>query len=258
MVEISKKTLKNIFLGIIGCIVLYWFLIEGERVKAIIQVIKNVIAPFFVGAAIAFVVNVPMRSIEGVLGKIKNSSLRRTVALLLTAVIILLVLALVFWLLVPQLIDTVQSLIPKLYTFAGNVETGIKSFMNENPKVMAWIIENTDIENFEYYDKEIFEELIDPVLMAGGGVNYVNSDMIVWREEMLKMPGQYTQTVSDDYYMLIQLSQRLYNQENFKEQISNSMEIMRRGIRRNDSLSVVYEVVLEQLKQIDDDFSVFR
>lgn len=150
MVEISKKTLKNIFLGIIGCIVLYWFLIEGERVKAIIQVIKNVIAPFFVGASIAFVINVPMRSIEGAMGKIKNGSLRRTVALLLTTVMVLLVLALVFWLLVPQLVDTVQSLIPKLYNFAGNVESGIKSFMNNNPKVMNWIYENTDLEKFDW------------------------------------------------------------------------------------------------------------
>ena len=114
----------------------------------------------------------------------------------------------------------------------------------------------TAIENFESYDKEIFEELIDPVLMAGGEVSYVNSDMVVWREEMLQMPGQYTQTVSDDYYMLIQLSQRLYNQENFEELINNSMEIMHRGIRRNDALSAVYKVILEQLNQIDDDFSV--
>ena len=114
----------------------------------------------------------------------------------------------------------------------------------------------TAIENFESYDKELFEDLIDPVLMAGGEVSYVNSDMVVWREEMLQMPGQYTQTVSDDYYMLIQLSQRLYNQENFEELINNSMEIMRRGIRRNDGLSAVYKVILEQLNQIDDGFSV--
>jgi len=60
-VEISKKTLKNIFLGVVGCIVLYWLLIETERVKGILQVIKNMISPFLVGASFAFVINVQAR-----------------------------------------------------------------------------------------------------------------------------------------------------------------------------------------------------
>jgi len=149
-VEISKKTLKNIFLGVVGCIVLYWLLIETERVKGILQVIKNMISPFLVGASFAFVINVPMRSIEGVLRKIKNTSLRRTVAVLLTILLVLLVLSLVFWLLVPQLIETVQMLVPKLYTFFSNIGTDFNEFLQENPEMMKWITENTDLENLDW------------------------------------------------------------------------------------------------------------
>ena len=148
--EISKKTLKSIFLGVVGCIVLYWLLIETERVKTIIQVIKNVVSPFFVGASFAFVINVPMRSIEGALRKIKKDSLRRAVAILLTFILVLLVLTLVFWLLVPQLIDTVQTLVPKLYTFFSDLESSVKNLMQDNPQLMQWITDNTDFENFDW------------------------------------------------------------------------------------------------------------
>lgn len=148
--EISKKTLKSIFLGVIGCIVLYWLLIETERVKTILRVIKSVVSPFFVGASFAFVINVPMRSIEGLLRKIKNGSLRRAVAILLTVILVLLVLTLVFWLLVPQLIETVQTLIPKLYTFFSNLEAWFKNLMQDNPELMKWITDNTDFENLDW------------------------------------------------------------------------------------------------------------
>lgn len=148
--EISKKTLKSIFLGVVGCIVLYWLLIETERVKTIIQVIKNVVSPFFVGASFAFVINVPMRSMEGMLRKINKDSLRRAVAILLTFILVLLVLTLVFWLLVPQLIDTVQMLVPKLYTFFSDLEAWFKNLMQDNPQLMKWITDNTDFENLDW------------------------------------------------------------------------------------------------------------
>ena len=148
--EISKKTLKNIFLVALGCIVLYWLLVETERVKGVLEIVKNVISPFFVGAAIAFIINVPMRSIEGALSKIKNAAARRSIAMLLTFVIVLLVIALVIWLLVPQLVETVNALIPKLYTFFTAMESSISEFLNSRPELMQWITDNTDFENLDW------------------------------------------------------------------------------------------------------------
>lgn len=148
--EISKKTLKNIFIGVGACIVLYWLLIETERVKAVLRFIKNVVSPFLVGASFAFILNVPMRSIEGVLRKVSNAPLRRTIAVVLTMIIVLLVLALVFWLLVPQLVDTLQSLVPKLSTFFVDSEAKIQKYLDENPKLMQWVTDNTDFENWDW------------------------------------------------------------------------------------------------------------
>ncbi len=148
--HIEKKTLRNVFLGVISCIVLYWILHETERVKTVFNIVKGVLSPFVLGAGLAFVMNVPMRAIEGVLKGISNQKLRRLIAVLLTFVIVLLVLTVVFVLLIPQLIDTIQSLIPKIYTFVANAEKFIMDFLSKNPEVMDWVINNTDFESFDW------------------------------------------------------------------------------------------------------------
>ena len=93
MQEINKKNLRNIFLVIAGGIVLYWLLHETDRVKMVVGYITGVLAPFLVGAVIAFILNVPMRSMENTLKTIKAPALRRLVALVIVLIITLLVLA---------------------------------------------------------------------------------------------------------------------------------------------------------------------
>lgn len=148
--KIEKRTLRNIFIGVAICIFLYWLLHATERVSAIYGVIRGILSPFITGAALAFVVNVPMRAIEGLLKPVKLPVLRRLIAVILTFVVVLLVLSLVFWLLIPQLIATVQSLIPKLHTFFLNLEVTIMDFMDRNPELMKWVTENTDLENINW------------------------------------------------------------------------------------------------------------
>ena len=148
--HIEKKTLKNIFLGVGACILLYWILHETESVKSVFSTIYGIISPFILGAGLAFVFNVPMRAIESKIGGIKNKKLRRTVSLVLTLLLVLLVLTLVFYLLIPQVSDTIQSLIPKMKTFFQGVEQKTLNFLSENPQIKEWFVENTDIENFNW------------------------------------------------------------------------------------------------------------
>lgn len=123
----DKKILKNIFYIAAGCIVLYWILHEFERVKAVFNFIGGVLSPFVLGASLAFILNVPMRAIEKMLVKITNLTLRRVIALILTLLAVLLVLSLVFWLLIPELVTTVQALGPRLRSFAVDIEGWITS-----------------------------------------------------------------------------------------------------------------------------------
>ena len=150
MLELNKKTLRNLFLVVAGGIVLYWLLHETDRVKAVYSVVKGIFAPFVLGAALAFILNVPMRAFEGLLKKVKNERWRRVLAVLLTFVAVLLVLTLVCLLLIPQLIKTIQSLIPSLIEFAGEVEAFFYEFLNENPRLMEWVVNNTDLESVDW------------------------------------------------------------------------------------------------------------
>ena len=99
--EIGRKTLRRIFLGVAGCILLIWLLNQTHRVKVVFDFISGIVAPFVIGAAIAFVLNVPMRGFERLLKFIKKPGLRRAVAVVLTFALIILVIVVVLMLLIP-------------------------------------------------------------------------------------------------------------------------------------------------------------
>ena len=170
MFEVNKKTLRNVFIGVGVCILLYWLLNATDRVQSIFSVIKGVLSPFVLGAGIAFVINVPMRAIERLLKGIKKFAFRRLLALLLTIVAVLIVLAGVFWLLIPQIEQTFQSLLPKLYDFALRLEVWITNFLNDNPELLELVSENTSLETLDW--STLLQNLIQ---MLGDSVSTIVS-----------------------------------------------------------------------------------
>lgn len=149
-IRIEKKTLRNIVLVILGFVLLYWVLNQTNHVIGIAKRVMDILSPFIIGSVLAFILNVPMRAFERLFAGIKNEKFRRVCALLVTILAVFLILTLVFLLLIPQLSDTVQSLIPKLQTFALRVEEKANAFLTEHPEVMQWIMENTDLEKFDW------------------------------------------------------------------------------------------------------------
>ena len=137
--HIEKTTIRNIFIGVVSCILLYWLINETAKVLIVFNFLKGIFAPFVLGSGIAFILNVPMRAIEGLLKGIKNTALRRFIALLLTFLAVLLVLALVFWLLIPQMVDTIRSLLPKLYAFISDIQKHALDFLNANPNLISGV-----------------------------------------------------------------------------------------------------------------------
>ena len=144
----DKKTLRNIFVGVGACIVLYWILHETERFKSAYETLRGIFSPFIVGAGLAFIFNVPMRSIENRLSAIKNTNLRRALAVLVTIIVILLVLALVFYLLIPQVIETAETVAMKLPDFFNNLWMKVMTFLQDRPELLEWVTANTSLESF--------------------------------------------------------------------------------------------------------------
>ena len=135
MFEINKKTMRRVFFGVCGCIILYWLLNETESVDNVLNTVLGIFSPFITGACIAFVLNVPMRFFERILKKIQKPGLRRGLALVLTIIAVLLVLTVVFLLLIPQVAETVKTLIPKLMDFFVNLETTADQLLLDNPEL---------------------------------------------------------------------------------------------------------------------------
>lgn len=174
MLEVNKKTLRNLFFLVAGGILLYWFLHDTERVGSVLAVVNNIFSPFVMGACVAFILNVPMRAFEGLLKKVKNQNWKRLIAVLLTLVAVALVLSLVFWLLIPQLIQTVQSLVPALISFAGEVETLIRNLLHNYPQLLGWIKDNTELENIN-----LSSLIVQAVTLFGSNVSAIVNGAVI-------------------------------------------------------------------------------
>ena len=149
--EMNRKAFRTLIGGVILCIVVYWLLHETERVKIVIKSVYNLFSPFVLGAVLAFILNVPMRAIEQrLLGGIAKPGTRRALALLLTFVAILLVLAVVVILLIPQIDATAKTFVGELPGFFQRTEVIIREFLEEHPEVWEWLNDNTDFENFNW------------------------------------------------------------------------------------------------------------
>ncbi len=148
--ELNGKNLRRIFIGVAGCIVLYWLLHETARVIYVLKMITGMLSPFIVGAALAFVLNVPMRTIEHWLHKVSKPGVRRALALVLTSVAVLLVLYGIFALLIPQIVKTAESLADQLPNFFVNVQTFITNYLNEHPQLMSWVSSYTDVNSMDW------------------------------------------------------------------------------------------------------------
>ena len=166
--QIDKKTIRNIFLGVLSCIVLYWVLSDAERAAALGKWAWKLISPFVVGAAIAFVFNVPMRSVERQLMVIKQLGLRRACSIILTVVLFCLIVAFVVVLLVPQIQKTAESLAARLPDFINREAEHIMQFLDTHPQVKEWVLDQTNLETIDW--ASLLEKII---ALIGDGASKV-------------------------------------------------------------------------------------
>ena len=186
--HIDKKTVRNIFLVAVGAIAFYWVLHETEQFKSLWTALTGMFSPFILGAAIAFILNVPMRVVERALNFIRNENLRRTAAIVLTLVLLVLAITGVVQLLVPQISETIQLLIPKLIDFILRVEAVVMGFLQENPELLQWVSSTTDLQSFDWAGliqkaatmiKDSVSVIATSAFTAVGGVTSAILDLVI-------------------------------------------------------------------------------
>ena len=174
----DEKVKKVIFTGLV-LIVAYFALYHIDKLWGGLKYLVNVFMPFILGAAIAFVLNVPLRWIERGLFKNREkysgrtwNGLRRALALVITILGAFVLLALLIYMVAPQLADTVSQLVRQIPPGIKNISNWAEEAFNKYP-VIQEIIEEL-AESWQ----EILESLTASIKTAvngalEGGINAV-------------------------------------------------------------------------------------
>lgn len=136
---LDKKTIWKIIGIITAAAIIFAVFRNFTAVLGYLKGIASIFMPFVVGAAIAFVVNVPMRAIEKVLfpKSKKLQKARRPIALVLTLLAILAVVSVVVILVVPQLGETFKTLGSKIPAFMTKAEEYIEGIFKDYPQIQS-------------------------------------------------------------------------------------------------------------------------
>ena len=148
--KIEKKTLKRILLAIVLCIFLYWFLTAPAQLNVVFRILGNIFTPFIVGLVIAFIINVPMRWLESKMTKVKQHWVRRVIAMSLSFLLVVAILAGVLWLLIPEVVKTISDLIPQLTEFVSDLEVNIENLIKDNPQLSNWLFGEGGAADFDW------------------------------------------------------------------------------------------------------------
>jgi len=112
MMEWNKQTVKSLLLVVCGGAAFYCAIQHLDAVAGAVAWLLGILAPFLLGGALAFVLNVPMRAIERhLLQKSRRADkLRRPLALVLTLIAVVGVLTLASCVIGPGIGDAVRSI----------------------------------------------------------------------------------------------------------------------------------------------------
>ncbi|MFR7989334.1 MAG: AI-2E family transporter [Anaerovoracaceae bacterium] len=114
--EFNKKNIRTIVLIIFSCILFYLGIKNIGIVADSVRSVIGVVSPFILGAAIAFILNVPMTRIEYWLfhRTIRLKKGRRALSFVLTLALVIGVIIIAMYIIIPQIAETLQSIATQL------------------------------------------------------------------------------------------------------------------------------------------------
>ena len=140
--DLSKVSIKKIRELIVFTALLVVALWKFDVVLGVLKTIWDIIFPFVLGGAIAFLTNVPMSFLEKkIFEKVKKKNkivrkLKRPISLILTIVLVVGVIALVMFGVIPQLTRTMGNLVTSINDFIPQMQSWIGEFFHNNQEIM--------------------------------------------------------------------------------------------------------------------------
>lgn len=142
IMDLSKMSIKKIRELIVFTALLVVALWKFDVVLGVLKTIWDIIFPFVLGGAIAFLTNVPMSFLEKkIFEKVKKKNkivrkLERPISLILTIVLVVGVIALVMFGVIPQLTRTTGTLVTSINDFIPQMQSWIGEFFHNNQEIM--------------------------------------------------------------------------------------------------------------------------
>lgn len=162
------KKIRGLILFTIFVLVVLW---NYELVFNGLKLFGNVIFPFALGGAIAFVVNIPMSFFERkIFGKAKETrkrwalKLARPLSLIITLVVVLGVIATVVLIVVPELGRTILNLGKTIQEFIPQMQAWAVNLFHENEEIVAWI------SNMDFKWDEILKNVVNFLTNGSGNM----------------------------------------------------------------------------------------
>ena len=143
--KLTSGNMKKLLFLITFGILLYLGLNHLQPVLAFIRYLFVLFSPFLIGLCIAFILNVPLRFFEKLLfrrpGEPRSlkERLRRPVSLAVTLLVVLGVIAVVMFLVIPELADTLISLANRIPSFFLQLQQWINDLVVRYPELTDWL-----------------------------------------------------------------------------------------------------------------------
>ena len=140
--DLSNLSIKKIRELIVFTALLVVALWKFDVVLGVLKTIWDIIFPFVLGGAIAFLTNVPMSFLEKkIFENVKKKNkivrkLKRPISLILTIVLVVGVIALVMFGVIPQLTRTMGTLVTSINDFIPQMQSWIGEFFHNNQEIM--------------------------------------------------------------------------------------------------------------------------
>lgn len=148
----SKDMIKALRGLMIFAALLVLAVLHLDKMILAVGLLLGICRPFLIGAAVAFVLNIPMKAIESKLfsGKRRTSKWKRPLSFALSIVAVVAVFGAVFMLVIPQVGATVSELAVKIPKFLSDSMKMLQDVFDNNPQIQEYIAQ-LDIARFDWH-----------------------------------------------------------------------------------------------------------
>lgn len=170
----EKNDLKKWVILIVIAAISFWIVNNLGIVLSFVNKMVTVFSPFILGCVFAFILNIPMVKIEKrILAITKNKSKKgvvRVISVILAFVLFLLFVGLLLFLLLPELIENVQSLIQSIPELLNDFENFVLDLLKKYPDLQVRINELFAKDNLTVITTGILNYVANGLIGLIGGI----------------------------------------------------------------------------------------